>query len=393
MRRGWDPSTVIALLAVVATTVGCTAAPTTTSLPSVGASPLASTPASLVATPTGSALPEAEGWRVVASWPGRVTSVVETPFGWFALGSTADAPRDAVLWTSADGTAWAESDETALRQADSLWAVGPGLIAVGNTATIDFGTPLLWSSPDGVSWSPVHFMADPDNAAVTSVIEWRGRLIAMGVGGPSDVPASDGGAVWTSTDGLDWQSQGIGGEYVATALEFDGRLFQAGGAGGPRLVGPPAEPRRAAIWTSTDGVAFEPQAASPTLAGARIQGASVADGSLVLIGSYWDDETSQGEPAIWASTDGVTWSERLHAACCGSVEGTARLGEVMLAAASDDATGRVIIYRSSDLETWEADGMLPDIAGTPRGFVSTTLGPLLLVESADESHLLSWQAP
>lgn len=62
----------------------------------------------------------------------------------------------------------------------------------------------------------------------------------------------------------------------------------------------------------------------------------------------------------------------------------------MVAAATDDATGQVVMYRSTDLLTWSSDGALPGVVGTLTAFVSSqALGPLLLVAGADGSVLLA----
>ena len=70
---------------------------------------------------------------------------------------------------------------------------GPGFIGVSAAACPDGGGSGIWTSADGVAWTPV----DPPRA--------DRNLVDIAVGGPgyvaiSAVPA----AVWTSTDGVSW---------------------------------------------------------------------------------------------------------------------------------------------------------------------------------------------
>ncbi len=73
---------------------------------------------------------------------------------------------------------------------DSVIAGGPGLIAVGSAN--DWGDPFIWTSPDGVEWSP----------ATVEMSGNHGWAFDVTAGGPGFVAVGRG--VWTSTDGTYW---------------------------------------------------------------------------------------------------------------------------------------------------------------------------------------------
>jgi hypothetical protein len=119
-------------------------------------------------------------------------------------------PQEAVpVWTSPDGITWSRvpDDEAVfpgLMEIESVTAGGPGLVAVGYDSAEESGA--VWTSPNGITWSRV-----PNDEAVfggegrqllNGVTVWeRDLLVAVGsVMGPESVHS----IVWTSPDGISW---------------------------------------------------------------------------------------------------------------------------------------------------------------------------------------------
>ena len=110
------------------------------------------------------------------------------------------------VWTSEDGLAWSRVPEERLPDLGGdntqLYAVttgGPGLVAVGWRESDLVVDPVVWTSPDGETWSPA---ADLEEALrqsggqlMADVIEGGPGLVA--VGGDGSI-AGVNAAVWTS---------------------------------------------------------------------------------------------------------------------------------------------------------------------------------------------------
>jgi hypothetical protein len=132
--------------------------------------------------------------------------------GLVAVGGTHSWQRGdpAPVWTSPDGITWSRvpDDEAVfpgLMEIRSVTAGGPGLVAVGYDSTEE--SAAVWTSPDGVTWSRVPndeavFGGEGDQVMNGVTVSERGLLlVAVGsVMGPESVHS----IVWTSPDGISW---------------------------------------------------------------------------------------------------------------------------------------------------------------------------------------------
>jgi hypothetical protein len=115
--------------------------------------------------------------------------------GYVAVGSDGN---DAAVWTSIDGTSWEriphDPDVFADASMMDVLAFGEGYLAIGPdwAITEEIGgpvpgmpsvptPPVLWVSPGGRTWHRIELGGDP--AAVRSMIEFDGSLIAVGQSG------------------------------------------------------------------------------------------------------------------------------------------------------------------------------------------------------------------
>ena len=150
----------------------------------------------------------------------------------------------AAVWTSVDGITWTRvpHDETVFGTGGnprtgtspgpvmlSVTAGGPGLVAVGRKAA--------WTSPDGVTWTPI---ADDVTARsfMTGVTARGPGLVAVGLG-------SSGVTAWTSVDGTTW-SQAPGDDAVFGSYPDDW-IYDVT-VGGPGLVAVGNLEGDAAVW-------------------------------------------------------------------------------------------------------------------------------------------------
>ena len=95
-----------------------------------------------------------------------------------------------------------------------------------------------------------------------------------------------------------------------TGLEvWDGAI--AAGHGRFVVVGETGDGRakRAAVWTSTDGLEWSPLPSAPELKGARMTAATAFDGGFAAVGSELRQKSGKTGKriAVWHSPDGLTW--------------------------------------------------------------------------------------
>lgn len=282
----------------------------------------------------------------------------------------------AAVWVSADGASWdrVEGDEALFGgEGDQVMmdvvAGGPGLVAVGWTdhgfftggMTDRFGdypeeVGLLdgevWVSSDGIAWErvsdPTGAFTGPGNQRIEAVVVGGPGLVAVGFESrnPEGMNLSAQAAIWTSADGYIWEQASLdggdlgplatmlhdvaAGEQGLIAVGRDMSLYVDNPPPpnpGPQSFYPvptvPGDPTRqksyesAAVWASTDGVAWErvdPYSAvfggmpeshpdAYSIDGGPIRMVSVAayGGGFIAAGpGEWDR-------GIWLSADGYTW--------------------------------------------------------------------------------------
>ena len=174
--------------------------------------------------------------------------------------------RIATLVTTTDGETWEQgpSDSAALFDSSSIAAViegGPGLIAVGSSPGGEFvPTAAAFISSDGLNWTrATPRNPDFDNKVMTDVMTVAGGYIAVG----GDFFNTGLMTAWTSPDGKTWS----------------------------RSPHPPEE---------TD----------PSVAQMTAEAVTTAAGSIWAAGRDFDARRDAGDglPAMWNSTDGITWT-------------------------------------------------------------------------------------
>ena len=192
---------------------------------------------------------------------------------------------------------------------------GPGLVAAGYESSDAFLVAAVWTSPDGVTWSRVPHddavfgsASGPTALRIDSVTAGGPGLVAVG-SEFSDAAGLDA-AVWTSPDGVSWSrvphDDAIFGGYNNQVMEW----VVAGGPGlvavGWDLSGADGEP---AVWTSADGLTWT-RVSGPVApsAGDQTMLSVVAGGpGLVAVGSEYVSAGS--DAAAWTSVDGLTWAQ------------------------------------------------------------------------------------
>ena len=244
----------------------------------------------------------------------------------------------------------------------TVTAGGPGLVAVGNDFSGDESVAAVWTSPDGITWTRVQDEAvlGGEFLQMLGVTAGGPGLVAVGtnqVGGDSNA------AVWTSPDGITWTR--VQDEAVFAA---EGWLEVLGvTVGGPGLVAVGLreflrDNLYAAVWASTDGITWTKAPDDEAFLsgeGARRLMASVTAGGpgLVAVGN----ETSVDlDAAVWTSPDGITWSRVPHDETVFGGEGAQVMASVtvggpgLVAVGSDFSGGDkdAAVWTSTDGITW-----------------------------------------
>ena len=169
----------------------------------------------------------------------------------------------AMVWTSSDGVTWSRRppDQAVFENASvlSITAGGPGLVAVGSAPGPGDpeAVPVVWTSPDGVTWSRLpHDKSALGNATMASVTAGGPGLVAVGsellTPGSSDMASKWRAVVWTSPDGATWSRLPHDEEV------FGGAVMRSVTAGGPGLVAMgnhwTDDRGWTVVWTSPDGI-------------------------------------------------------------------------------------------------------------------------------------------
>ena len=229
-------------------------------------------------------------------------------------------PRFRRTWSPATSRSRVPHDEAVFGGAGnqvmaSVAAGGPGLVAVGFGESRGNEGAMVWTSPDGVTWSRVVHnevvFGGSGSQGMRSVATGVAGLVAAGY----DVSGGDAdAAVSSSPDGITWS------RVPHDEVVFGGTLNQdmysvATGVAGLVAAGfdQSGGDQDAAVWTSPDGITWSRVPHDEVALGGAgnelMYNVTAGGPGLVAVG--WVESGDQ-DAAVWTSPDGITWSRVPH---------------------------------------------------------------------------------
>ena len=259
----------------------------------------------------------------------QVRELVATPSGLVASGTVGQPACTGLgegstcglfpvmVWTSPDGVTWTRiADLSTFKGAtiDGVTFGAQGLVAVGDTG---WDAPAIWVSTTGAAWQraslPTATFKDAHVSGVSATSS--GYLLAGGIG--NSAPTSGGvllpdlgvAAAWTSPDGRTWTKDTVNRvDGVGSSL---GSIYI--GARGMVAVGEATGGKTSAAWVSTDGRTWQPVNIDNLFGGSAapsgaptLPALDIADDGTHLVAL---DTNQQLTVRIWISSDGVTWQQ------------------------------------------------------------------------------------
>ena len=223
-----------------------------------------------------------------------------------AVGRSGSLP---LAWTSPDGSRWTPHPVTILgdgsiaERMTAVVAAPDGFVAGGSVGPELFERHArFWTSPDGVTWSPVP--DDPTafaDAEVRSIARFGAGYVAVGVLG--SIQGYTGSVAWTSPDGRAWTRIDAPDLARGRAVAVVAAPF-----GGLVAVGSGLDEEEALAWTSPDGRSWaiapgEPSRRYPGKV--RMTDAVVVGDEVIGVGNYVG--LQRGTATSWVTRDGRTW--------------------------------------------------------------------------------------
>lgn len=153
--------------------------------------------------------------KAVVPWSGRGhhTAVVFRDRIWLIGGQNSSGENElSDVWSSSDGEQWVAGTDSApwggrsyhasTVHRDRIWVVGGAGLASKDVMARRFRND-VWSSSDGVNWTPVAASAGWTARMGATVVSWNGQMWLLGgsVSSASSGPQND---VWSSSDGITW---------------------------------------------------------------------------------------------------------------------------------------------------------------------------------------------
>lgn len=358
-------------IVVVLLSIGCGGTPpasgTSSPSPAGSAGPsgnlVSPTPAlSPAPTPAVSGFPD---WtRVSTTDPLRgatMRRVVAGPSGALALGGGSQGEPGFVSWWSRDGTTWSRTGYAGVATAGDAIALPDGFVILGKIGDDpEAERAMTWRSSDGAQWTgqPIgDLRTSPIAADIVG-----GRIATFAVRAPS---GGEPTLAWSSADLLTWSSGALGGggysDAAGLAVIADGSGLAFGRWSVEPMDTAPFPPGQAAIWSSTDGLAWNRLPDDPDLHDAVVLDVAQFRGAaIVAVGQRWDAAGSPDQAfmlALWSSSDGASW-ERAEAPA--TLDPTTVPQQIVdtptgyFLLASQAGRPNALVARSTDGRTWTA---------------------------------------
>lgn len=234
---------------------------------------------------------------------------------------------------------------------------GEWLIAGRSRDADAVGRPVLWRSPDGLTWAVEQIdPASDGNFAVDGLARWGATVVVVG---REDLGTGHRGAVWVAGEGERFTR--VDGD------EFEGPFTTvetvAGGPDGFVATGSTGTGGEASavVWRSSDGRRWHRDDRAVELLGdghdASVSAVAMRDGAAVMAGTVAADATT--DAAVWFSPGGDRWERVESDSFTGP--GAQAITDVTVAGTAWLASGRVerdgtmtpAIWRSDDGRTWQ----------------------------------------
>jgi len=228
----------------------------------------------------------------------------------FVDSATGEAPQDAV-WTSTDGgETWTSTE---IGMVADIAVTPDGFAAVGvdmDNSDPDYNKTqgILWTSPDGLTWTQVARSIDPEGMSSSfRNLVWDGQLIIFGHRGLHYPSEGNLSADPEPHDNMTWFSDGttlsdptpstLGG-----GLDADSTAVTPHGIIATTQWSTPTVKTEAAAWISQDGVKWTMLAIEP----GNYEYTDIAqDGDEVFLIGY---ELGEGDDmSVWTTEDGSDW--------------------------------------------------------------------------------------
>jgi len=187
---------------------------------------------------------------------------------------------DKSVWISADGVNWNSQPKTDWGERhgmqfaffnNKLWMLG------GMKSWDDFRND-VWSSPDGKEWKQAVSKAEWSARRGHGVVVFKDKLWILGgalsSGRPNETPTEFLNDVWSSSDGVNWTPVTVNAPWSAkdghTSLVFDNKIWIIGG--------------KRDVWSSTDGKNWTPVTDKAEWSERTGSGVLVFDGKIWIFG-------------------------------------------------------------------------------------------------------------
>lgn len=175
------------------------------------------------------------------------------------------------------------------------------LVAVGRAGE---RRAAIWLSDDGISWQAATIPDSPPELGVSLqapfVVGYRLMVIGITYHPAGSGPV--GSVIWTSPDGLTWTD-------TAASAQFTGNPLHVIGIRGQTIVASEGHetPIGSAFWVSNDGGATW-QRAPLDRDGWSAGGGLLHDDKFIAPGTWYEDYTPETQTAVvWTSSDGLAW--------------------------------------------------------------------------------------
>jgi hypothetical protein len=343
------------------------------------------TPASPgIATPMTS-FPQGQAYEVTGV---TVTPTGFTAVGFAGTGQGYFGLHQGVVWTSTDGMSWQQTMDPAFLDVSpsNVVAMGNDVYLFGqfetcsdvldDECTEDPNAGLvIFKSTSGGAWQQLAQTTDIIKAEFDGVTVWNNTLVAWGAAGDDNGTTT----VWTSPDGLTWTPT----TGIANLDPVDSMA-----AGGPGLVAfgsqfvSSVEDTQLVAVSSTDGTHYTSTQAPP-VTGASVIDMAAGPGGIAGVGYASSDESPSVGLAVF-SADGANWSQAIandnsfDNALINNVfsSGTGYVGVGSTINADDMTLQMGRVWASADGKSWSSLG---DFGGTFNQYGDSALGPQGLV--------------